>query len=208
MAPTVVEPDDGGPWREHTLVVGRALGRPERAEQLVAEIGKRFADAIEQHPELEGKTVAVRFGDSDLGSYYLLEPIDPRTGLFTSLGLELPEKTGEVSREQVEVLDQDVIVVVGAEPAAYQGDELFQGLRAVKEGRVFAFGDAAFAGSAGELRLKAPVVGVAPRAQPSMPTRRRSLGLGRRSPPDWPPPRSGSFHPCSTRGRSRRSCTD
>jgi hypothetical protein len=91
-------------------------------------------------PSLEGKTVAVRFGDSDLGSYYLLDPTDPRTGLFTSLGLELPEKTGEVSREQVEVLDQDVIVVVGAEPAAYQGDELFQGLRAVKEGRVVYLG--------------------------------------------------------------------
>ncbi len=151
IAPTVVEPSEGSGWREHTLVVGRALGHQERAEQLVTEVESRFSDAIEQHPALEGKTVAIRFGDSDTGDYYLLEPNDPRTGLFTSLGLELPERTGEISREEFELLDQDIIVVIGADRRAYQDDELLLGLSAVQEGRVVYLGgfENDFAGALG-----------------------------------------------------------
>lgn len=151
IAPTVVEPSEGSGWREHTLVVGRALGQPGRAEQLVAQVEARFATAIDRHPEFVGKTAAIRFGDADTDAYYLLEPDDPRSGLFTSLGFKLPEKTGEISREQVELLDQDVIVAIGADPQAYQDDELFQGLRAVREGRVAYLGgfETDFAGALG-----------------------------------------------------------
>ncbi len=150
IAPTVVEPKDGSLWREHTAVVGRALGQEERAKQLVAEVEQRFARAIEENPEFKGKTAAIRFGE-DVSSYYLLEPNDPRTGFFTSLGLELPERTGEISKEQVDLLDQDVIVVIGAEREAYQHDQLFQRLRAVREGRVVYLGgfQTTFAGALG-----------------------------------------------------------
>jgi iron complex transport system substrate-binding protein len=151
IAPTVVEGAPGSPWPEHTLVVGRALGQQERAHQLVAGVEGRFADARSRHPELTGKTVAVRFGDPGLGTYYLLEPSDPRTGVFLSLGLKLPAQTGEISRERVDLLDQDVIVAVGAPAAAYQDDALFQGLRAVRGGRVVYMGgfETEFAGALG-----------------------------------------------------------
>ena len=151
IAPTVVEPQDGSGWREHTLVVGRALGQMGRAEQLVAEVEERFATAIETHPEFKGKTAAILFGEADTGAYYLLEPSDPRTGLFTSLSLELPDQTGEISREEVELLDQDVVVVIGADAEAYQDDQLFQGLPAVQEGRVAYLGGfgSEFAGALG-----------------------------------------------------------
>lgn len=97
-----------------------------------------------------GKTAAIQFGE-DLSTYYLLKPNDPRTGLFTSLGFRLPERTGEISREQVHLLDQDVIVVIGADRTAYQDDQLLQGLRAVKEGRVVYLGgfETEFAGALG-----------------------------------------------------------
>jgi len=151
IAPTVVETAPGSPWPEHTLVVGRALGQQERATQLVAEVEGRFADARSQHPDLNGRTAAVRFGDAGGGTYYLLEPNDPRTGVFVSLGLELPAQTGEISRERVDLLDQDVIVAVGAPAAAYHDDPLFQGLRAVREGRVVYMGgfETEFAGALG-----------------------------------------------------------
>lgn len=66
IAPTVVEPSDGSLWREHTLVVGRALGQKERAEQLVADVERRFADAKEQHPEFVGAAVHTA-ADEELG---------------------------------------------------------------------------------------------------------------------------------------------
>lgn len=85
------------------------------------------------------------------GSLWREEPSDPRNGPFTWLGFELPEKTGEISQEQVELLDQDVIVTIGADPEAYQDDELFQGLQAVREGRVAYLGgfETDFAGALG-----------------------------------------------------------
>lgn len=150
IAPTVVEAEDGALWKEHTLTVGRALGREARARALVTELEERFARIRREHPEFAGRTVAILFGYAP-GSYYLIEPSDPRSGLFTSLGLRMPERTGQISQEQAGLLDQDVIVVVGAEPAAYRTDRLFQGLDAVREGRVVHLGgfETEFAGALG-----------------------------------------------------------
>lgn len=150
IAPTVVEPAPGTLWQDHTRDVGRALGQPERAEELVAEVEEHFAAARREHPEFEGVTVAIQFGE-DASNYYLLEPGDPRVGLFTSLGFTLPETTGEISREQVDLLDQDLLVVIGAEEEAYASDPLFQELDVVREGRVVYLGgfETDFAGALG-----------------------------------------------------------
>lgn len=155
IAPTVVEAEDGSLWPEHTRTVGRALGQPERAEELVAEVDAAFEAAREEHLEFVGTTAAVQFS-ADPTSYYLLEPSDPRVGLFTSLGFEMPEQTGEISAEQVGLLDQDLLVVVGLEEDAYADAALFQGLDAVREGRVAHLG--AFGGEfAGALGFDSPL---------------------------------------------------
>jgi iron complex transport system substrate-binding protein len=150
IAPTVVEPEPGSLWPEHTRDVGRALGMAARAEELVDEVEDGFAAARDAHPEFAGTTMAIQFV-VDPSGYYLLEPEDPRVGLFASLGFEFPETTGEISREQVELLDQDVVVVIGAEEEDYASDELFQGLDAVREGRVVYLGgfETEFAGALG-----------------------------------------------------------
>lgn len=150
IAPTLVEAEDGSRWPDHTLAVGRALGQEEQAADIVTGLEDRFDQARRQHPEFEDKSVAIVFGYDPAG-YWLLEPADPRTGLFASLGLTLPEKTGAISREQAALLDQDAVVVVGAEPADYADDELFQGLDAVREGRVVYLGgfETEFAGALG-----------------------------------------------------------
>ncbi len=149
IAPTVVEPNVGSLWEAHTRDVGRALGQPERAEQIVTEVAAHFETTRAAHPEFEGVTLAIQFGVDPEG-YYLLEPGDPRIGLFTSLGFTMPETTGEISREQVDLLDQELLVLIGDEDA-YESDELLQGLDAVQEGRVVYVGDfdSDFAGALG-----------------------------------------------------------
>jgi iron complex transport system substrate-binding protein len=149
IAPTVVEPNIGTLWEAHTRDVGRALGQPERAEEIVAEVNEHFDAARTTYPEFEGVTLAIQFG-VEPESYYLIEPGDPRIGLFTSLGFVMPETTGEISREQVDLLDQELLVVIGDEEA-YGSDELLQGLDAVQEGRVVYLGgfETDFAGALG-----------------------------------------------------------
>jgi iron complex transport system substrate-binding protein len=153
IAPTVAQPaeyEDGGtPWQEQTRITGRALGREERADKLVADVEARFAEARGQHPEFEGRTAAVTFATE--GEFFLLTPEDLRTRLFTSLGFELPDKTGPISRERIDLLDQDVLVFVGTDREALEADELLQSLDAVREGRVIYFGDFSndFAGALG-----------------------------------------------------------
>ncbi len=153
IAPTVAQPaeyEDGAtPWQEQMLITGRALGMEAEAEEVVAEVEGRFEEARENHPEFEGKTAAVTFAFE--GEYSLLTPDDLRTLLFTSLGLRLPEETGPISRERVDLLDEDILIFLGADRATLEEDELVQSLDAAEEGRIVYFGDFStdFAGALG-----------------------------------------------------------
>lgn len=143
IAPTVAQPgeygDGGTPWQEQMLITGRALGREARAEEVVADVEGEFARARENHPEFEGKTAAVTLLLE--GEFYVLEPTDLRTRLFTELGFRMPDETGAISRERVDLLDQDVLVFLGADRQALEDDELLGSLDVVREGRVIYFGD-------------------------------------------------------------------
>lgn len=52
IAPTVAQSAEfetgGVPWQQQTLTTGRALGRQQRAKELVAGVEQRFVQAIEQ----------------------------------------------------------------------------------------------------------------------------------------------------------------
>jgi iron complex transport system substrate-binding protein len=151
IAPTVVEPRAGTLWQRHTLDVGRALGRERQAREQVRRVQARFAREREAHPEFAGTTAAVFFPTSSGPDYYLLEPEDPRTGLFTTLGFRMPEVTGPISRERAALLDQDLLVVVGTTREELQDDPLVTRLNAVREGRVAYLGgfEGEFAGALG-----------------------------------------------------------
>lgn len=62
IAPTVAQTDEfvdfGMPWQQQTLLTGRALGREDRARELVAEAEDRFARARKERPEF-GQVTAV-----------------------------------------------------------------------------------------------------------------------------------------------------
>jgi iron complex transport system substrate-binding protein len=150
IAPTVAQsaryPDYQGPWQEQTRTIGRAVGKPTLAEELVAEVEGDIAAAAAAHPELEGVEATMSFvlDEDEIGAY---ASGDSRSRLLTDLGMVIPARIDELagdqfyasfSVEQMQLLDNDLIVWVTSEPAIIdqiKANGLRQQLRAVQEGR-------------------------------------------------------------------------
>jgi iron complex transport system substrate-binding protein len=154
IAPTVAQSKDyelgAEPWDRQLLETGQALGREARAKEVVAEVNRPFAAAKEEHPEFRGKTLtsAVEGG----GRVFNLADSDLRQQFFTDLGFVTPKGAGieNISREKLDVLDQDVLVLITDDPDGLSDDPLFRRLKAVREGRVITVGSGdAFAGALG-----------------------------------------------------------
>ena len=57
-------------WQQQLELVGQALGKPDEAAELAAEVEQAFADAAAEHPEFEGTEVAVAAYTSEgFGAY-------------------------------------------------------------------------------------------------------------------------------------------
>ncbi|WP_249523186.1 iron-siderophore ABC transporter substrate-binding protein [Modestobacter marinus] len=150
IAPTVVQPEEhiafGTPWQEQTRITGEALGQPDRADELVADVEEQIAAARAEHPELEGKTVTLS-GPAYDGEYPFHTSDDTRTRFFLDLGMVVDpaldaaaqsEFYGTVSREEARMLDADVLVFQSgsaAERAGIEADPVLSGLPTVTEGR-------------------------------------------------------------------------
>jgi len=166
IAPTVAQTADhvdfGVPWQEMTRTVGRALGRSDRAEQVVADLEAQFRAVRERHPEWNGRTVAVATFRESTGNFGFFASQDPRSRFFTSLGFTVPKALddaaggkffGEVSGERLSLLDTDLTVwdqlaYVKGGKATLQAHPLVAQMRSAREGRaIFLEGDleAAFA---------------------------------------------------------------
>jgi len=150
IAPTVVRPaeypDFGVPWQESTRIVGDILGRPEQAEELIADVDQQLAEAAAVHPEFAGTTAAV-VELFEPGQTHVRSLNDPRTQLLTALGFVLPEHLVEltdgtdaapVSDELMELLDLDLLVWnVGYDPdlrAEIEAKPLYSQLDVVRRG--------------------------------------------------------------------------
>jgi iron complex transport system substrate-binding protein len=157
IAPTVAQSGDYGdyqtPWDEMTRVVGRALGREARAEELIAAVEQAFAEARAQHPEFQGRT-AVYAGLLGTG-YYAEGGSSTRVGILTSLGFDIPEDIEgseffvEVSPEEVKRFDHDVLLwELGDEQSrdAIRANPLYHQLDVPREGRDVFVVDPALAG--------------------------------------------------------------
>ena len=149
IAPTVAQsadfPDFEAPWDDTTRRIGKALGRSEKAEELIRGVQEKFAAARAAHPEFQGKT-AMLVGIYD-GVIYARGPKEPHGKVLAELGFSYPEKVAalipddnvlaELSLEQVELLECDVLMVGEFETA---GDltrhPLYQNLAVVREDRV------------------------------------------------------------------------
>lgn len=145
LAPTVVQPGDyadyGVPWDEATLTIGKAVGQPEAAQEVVDEVRAQIDDAAAAHPEFAGKSAVVVTPYEGL---FVYGPEDPRARILQQLGFEFPESlTGaegdefgaSLSSERTSDLnDVDVTVWLGlGADKTVQG--VYESTRSFKEGR-------------------------------------------------------------------------
>lgn len=135
-------------WQDCTTRVGRAVGEPARAAQLVTRVEAKIASVRDQHPEFAGKTFTFGPVQADGTIYTTNSPSDLSAALLTQLGLRLsPAAAGLpasstrgkaiVSPERLDLLDADVLILTyisAARRAGLEGSELFQRLKAVQDG--------------------------------------------------------------------------
>jgi len=150
IAPTVAQsldfPDFETPWDVTTQIIGQALGRPERATELTAEVQQHFADARAAHPEFHGRTaMLVDYFESVI---YARGPNEPHGKVLAELGFGYPPAIeelipadnvlAELSLEQLELLDTADVLIVGdfAGTGELTGNPLYQALEVVQQGRV------------------------------------------------------------------------
>ncbi|MBE2318903.1 iron-siderophore ABC transporter substrate-binding protein [Solirubrobacter sp. CPCC 204708] len=120
LAPVVAQPKDkvdyGSTWQEEQLTVGKAVGQPEKAQQLVDEAEKLIADNAAEHPEFKGKSAA---NVSDYQGIFVYGPQDVRTYMLEALGFTYPQELrdafadefgGQLSDEKVDAIDVDTLV--------------------------------------------------------------------------------------------------
>ncbi|MDO5422318.1 MAG: iron-siderophore ABC transporter substrate-binding protein [Eubacteriales bacterium] len=152
IAPTVAYTEEAWAttWQDMTRDNAKALGKEEEAELLVAEIEQLIAEKTAEHPEIEGLTAAYCYFDtSNLGSFYVYMPKDPRASYLMDLGLELPEEIRAlddgsfffmtISSENIDVLNNlDLIVTWGESDTleALQADPLINQVPAISRGSV------------------------------------------------------------------------
>lgn len=160
LAPTVAQPkefaDYGVPWQDQTRIIGEALGKTDKASELVTSVEKQFTDVAAANPAFAGKTVIVGAlkGPGQFGVY---GPEDPKVRFFTELGFVNPPVTQQItdsnfapiSTEQLSLADADLLVWYAG---GGFGDKLraeldktpvYQELNVVKDGRTIILEDEA-----------------------------------------------------------------
>lgn len=149
IAPTVGYPEVawGTPWRDSLELVGQAIGRPEQAEEVLAETEAAFEEARSAHPELEGTSFAWGwFTPTDTSTIGLYTVTDLRPQFLTELGMvnsPLVEELSEagafsvnLSAEQADTLEADVFLFYadGLDAEAILADPLLSQIPAMASG--------------------------------------------------------------------------
>lgn len=105
IAPTLAYPETPWflDWQEHTEILGKALGRPALAKQLVADTNADIAAHGAEHPEFQGATfvysTAMSEGSTDVGFY---TPQTSMIGIIEDLGLTLSPEIVELAKPHAE----------------------------------------------------------------------------------------------------------
>ncbi|MFE1168068.1 iron-siderophore ABC transporter substrate-binding protein [Nocardiopsis sp. NPDC058789] len=90
IAPTVAYPDLAWStdWDEQIEIIGRALGQPEEADGLVADIEGRFEEAAAENPEFADLTFSYVYTDGP-GTLGVFLPDEQRVAMVRGLGLQV-----------------------------------------------------------------------------------------------------------------------
>ncbi|MBE9373223.1 ABC transporter substrate-binding protein [Saccharopolyspora sp. HNM0983] len=157
FGPVVAQPpesiDYGVDWRVQAETIGRAVGKRAEAERLIADTQGKIDRTRRESPQLDGKTHVVVRTDS-AGTYAAYSKKDARTVLLEQLGMRLSPSIADlddegkfnvkISKEQVGLLDADVVVVTTAQPTdveAVRNDELLMNLPAARRGSLVLLDD-------------------------------------------------------------------
>lgn len=147
IAPTVAQPTEVDyelDWQNLTRTVGEAVGRTADAEALVRETEDLFAEARADYPEFAEQAAMLATPFEGYGVY---GAEDPRSQIMADLGFGFPAALeeivgdsffGDLSRERLELLDQDVLVWYIEAPESVVDildDELYANLDVAEQGR-------------------------------------------------------------------------
>lgn len=155
ITPAVVSVPEGGdnylttPDQQLDMIA-QALGKEDEADQLSEDLDQTFADAQEEHPEFDGKTVTVSAYSSEGWSVY--REGDARVDFMQNLGFTQKPEVEDLesdaffvplSNEQIDVLDADVMVSfpIFVDASEIDKDSLYQALPAVEDGRALVIED-------------------------------------------------------------------
>jgi iron complex transport system substrate-binding protein len=154
IAPTITHPVGAHPfqiaWQDATHLIGSALGKPDEADRLVADLEARFAAVRAQYPQFAGRSAAVAAASSTgSGNYFVWTSDDNRGRFLTSLGFTVPAQFDEladgdfyadISGEQLGLLDQNDLVawitIPGTSNPGITQQPGAAALRVAQEGRV------------------------------------------------------------------------
>lgn len=138
-------------WRDQIIMDATGMGMQAEGEQLVSNLEQLITEKTSAYPQIKGKTAAFfYFSPSDLGTFYVYLPTDPRAAYLNDLGMEVPASVAkmaeendsfavELSAENVDLLqDIDIIIAYGDDTLlkALQADSLVGTIPAVKNGSV------------------------------------------------------------------------
>ncbi|WNV92077.1 iron-siderophore ABC transporter substrate-binding protein [Umezawaea sp. Da 62-37] len=152
IAPTIAAPKDvipyGTTWRQQTEMVSKALGKPDKGEELIANVEKEFKDAA----TFSGKTAVVgTYFGNQYGAYV---PGDGRVDFMKELGFGTKKEIDslakgtfyvEISTEQLGLLDADLTVVfpIGADASVLRADQVLNNIPSAKAGHLVILDDKA-----------------------------------------------------------------
>lgn len=150
LAQPAAYPDFGVPWQEQTRLIGTALGRAERAEELIAAVEAKITTAAAANPHFAQATVAWATPTGE-GEYWVVGRNTPPLRFLTALGLQYPEAvdaavgeldSAKISSERLDLIDVDVLIMrTGTEEdrARLEADAIYQTLAVAREDRTIFF---------------------------------------------------------------------
>jgi iron complex transport system substrate-binding protein len=149
IAPVVAHVEAPGvdTWQQDTLLIGKALGREQKAKELIAAAEDNVAAARESHPEFRGETVSFFNYVAGDGLYVIHDDDDGSIKFFRELGfsgvteavaqLKGGDGRAQVSAERYDLLDAGVVVGTSPDPEALadlRASRLFASVPAVERG--------------------------------------------------------------------------
>jgi iron complex transport system substrate-binding protein len=135
-------------WQQHVQVVGKAVGKEQQAEQVIKDTEADIDKVRANHPKMAGKTYSLSIGNTPAKIFTIASESDFAAKLMGELGLGLTPSvkniktvsgspTGELSFEQLDKLDADLVIIAFTTKdlqKAFESSALVKNMSAVKKG--------------------------------------------------------------------------